>query len=110
MPYLLHFPFKRYICRRRYPSSVHLLLQVNHRRVSRAALSAHVVLAPWALDHRRDSPGDSEQFVFHDSVWFGHALVQLGWHVVVELAIAALHEHLRNGCHTSLRRRHGGTD
>lgn len=72
------------------------LPQVHKRRIPRTTLPTHIMLAPRALDHGGDGPRDAQQPVLDDRVGLGHALVQLGRHVVEELAAAALDQHLGN--------------
>jgi hypothetical protein len=82
--------------------SMQLLLQVNNRRIPSTAVPAHIVIAPRALDHGRDGARDAQQLILHHCIGLGHALVELGRHVVIELAAAALDKHLGDRCHAGL--------
>lgn len=81
------------------------LLQIHNSRIPRATARAHIMRTPRTLHHGGDGPRDTQRPVLHHGVGLRHALVQLGRHVVVEFAVAALDKHL---CYRRHARRGGG--
>jgi hypothetical protein len=73
------------------------LLEVDHGGVAGTTLRAHVVRAPGTFNHGRDGARHAQIPVGDHRIGLGHAFVHPRRHVVEELAVAALDEHLGHG-------------